>query len=144
MTETQLTRAEMFKRIEERNRQNEEDRKLLEVLADKALNDLCDKFIEDLKAEGFHIGDALDVFDPIPIDLGKGRKSRPKRGGRVAKVEKISPAADSKGAKPIPGATYKLPTGEKWTKSPEGKGAANKLFLAAVKAGATWDSLQVK
>ena len=134
----------MLKRIEERNRQNEADQKLIDELANKALNDLCEKFVADLAAEGFSITDALDVFDPISSGKTEIKKTRAKHEKNGSKEVKVSPAADSTGAKPIPGTTYKLATGEKWTKSASGKGAADKNFLAAVQAGATWESLQVK
>jgi hypothetical protein len=66
------------------------------------------------------------------------RKPRAANGSAAPKTYKD---ADSTGARPEVGATYKLPSGETWKKASK-IGATKKEFVAAIGAGKTWAELK--
>jgi hypothetical protein len=102
---------------------------------DDKLTTLINAFKKDLDSANFTVEEAVALLAP--------RKSRgPNKPTSKASAPTASKSVDSTGAKPKPGTTYALPTGETWTKNPNGLGATNKLFSEAIAAGKTWAELE--
>jgi hypothetical protein len=101
---------------------------------------LADGFAKKVEAAGYSVYEAMDALKPYLPAKNAGVK----RAARGSVKAKGRADADSTGASPTPGATYKLATGEVWIKSTNGKGSPKKEFLAAIKSGSKWADLVAK
>ncbi len=100
---------------------------------------LADGYAKKAGAAGFTPQEAMDALLPyLPA-----KKTRAPRGSKSPAAPKVYKDADSTGARPEVGSTYKLPDGTEWKKASK-IGATNKAFVVAIEKGATWASLKTK
>lgn len=141
-TDKILSAAEIQKRIDAAMAQINADKALIEELSYKEFNDTVAAARKLIENAGYSIFDVVDVWAPTQgaHQRGANIKTRAKRGTAPAKGPRKD--VDATGASPIPGETYALADGTKWTKAANGKGAPKKEFIEAVHAGATWAALK--
>ena len=102
---------------------------------DAKLTTLVTTLKADLDAGGYTVEEAVALLSPRRTRGPNKSTSKPAPAGASKSVDKT-------GAKPNPGTTYALPSGETWTKNQNGLGATNKLFSEAIAAGKTWADLE--
>ncbi len=103
------------------------------------IEEQCEEFAGHLYAKGADWDLTIEILrakwievngvNSVPVTKTHTTRSKVTTAGKQRKD------LDSTGQSPIPGATYKLDSGEIWTKLPTGKGSPKKNFLSAVKEG---------